>query len=100
LLPVAKNESVETTLKEYVPVLTVEDAVTTPFKIVIPDIFVESVYTYGPTPPVGVKAVELSDLPKVVEIFDPPATVTAFGVAVITVDESEFPTELTALIRT
>ena len=47
-----------------------------------------------------VNAVELSDLPKVVEILDPPATVTAFGVAVIDVDESEVPTELTALIRT
>jgi hypothetical protein len=80
--------------------LSVEDAVTTPLEIVIPGTVVESVYVYGPTPPVDVKAVELSDLPKVVEIFDPPATVTAFGVAVIEVDESEFPTVLTALIRT
>ena len=43
---------------------------------------------------------ELADLPYVVEIFEPPATVTAFGVAVIEVDESEVPTALTALIRT
>ena len=43
---------------------------------------------------------ELAETPYVVEIFDPPETVTAFGVAVIEVDESEFPTALTARKRT
>ena len=40
---------------------------------------------YGLVPPVATKAVELSERPEVVLIFDPPETVTA-GLTVITID--------------
>ena len=54
---------------------------------------------YEDTPPEVVNEAELAGTPYVVEIFVPPATVTAVGVAVIAVDESDVPTALTALIR-